>query len=82
MMQKNEILADGFDGVLFDGMGGPEVAILTDAAQLEGVKIPIPRGIQALIESRKSLPESVVRDYEIKLPEGYELNNGSYIFNG
>ena len=78
--KHKQILGEGFDGLLFMGMGGPEVALLTDVAQLKQELSPIPKGIQALVDKRGSLPEKAVSDYNIKLPEGYVLENGRFVY--
>ncbi len=78
--KRAEILGEGYDGVIFAGMGGPEVALLTNVAEAKGRVVPIPAGIQARVDNRRSLPERLVREYELQLPQGYVLRDGQYIY--
>lgn len=78
--KRAEIISEGFDGIIFDGMGGPEVALLTNVAKLEGQITPIPKGIQSLIDSRRPISPTAVAEYGIKLPEGYVLEDERFIF--
>ncbi len=78
--KRQEILDEGFDGVIFDGMSGAEVALLNNVAKLESTYIPVPKGIQAFIEKRKSIPAQTVEEYHITLPDGYILEGDRYIF--
>lgn len=78
--KRDEILSGGFDGVIFEGMGGSEVALLTEVGKIEGEIIPIPKGLQSLIDSHKPISPSIVEEYAIKLPTGYILEGERYIF--
>lgn len=79
-VKRAEILSEGFDGVIFEGMGGPEVALLTDVAKPEGRIKPIPKGFQSLIDSHRPISSIAVRSYDIKLPDGYILEGEQYVF--
>jgi hypothetical protein len=79
--KRTQILKEGFDGIIFNGAGdNPEIALLTPSAILEGQITPIPKGIKLWVKLHKSIPEKVVQDYKINMPEGYTIKNGRYVF--
>lgn len=78
--QRNELLAGGYDGFIFDGMSGPEVCLITNIAKQEGEITPIPTGFQALVDNHKPIPVKTVQAYGIQLPAGYVRRENSYIF--
>ena len=74
-----QFLGEGYDGVIFEGMGGPEVALLKNVALLEGQTLPVPRGYTMLIEQRRPI-STVIEKYQVALPDGYVKEGERYIF--
>lgn len=77
--KRSEVLSEGYDGVFFNGMNGPEIALLVDVAIFKEKITPLPKPILDKIRDRLPIPKSI-EVYGDVLPPGYVLRGDQYVF--
>lgn len=76
-----ELREEGYDGVYFQGMRGPEIALINQgAATSKGRSTPVPEGFKSLIDARRPISAAGVEAFKVTLPPGYVRQGDRFIF--